>query len=617
MPSSDREREAERAIDLIRRLERDPPPEATSIGRYEITGELGKGGMAVVYRARDPKMGRDAAVKVLGELTAGRETVRVRLQREARTMAGLTHPNVVSVYDFGEDAGRMYLVMELVEGKPLDVVLKEKERDLPSLLELLEKAARGLGAVHERGIVHRDLKPANVLITAAGEPKVGDFGLAHLMDSETRLTKTGTVLGTPIYMAPEQVEGKREDITPRTDVYALGVILYEMLTGRPPHDAETAMELYGKIVHEEPVRPGALDPAVPGELEAICLKAMDKDPARRYADAAEMAEDLKRYREGRPVEARHPTMRRLLWKRVKRHRTAWTLGAAAALIGIAAVVVAATLLTKKASRSDALDRTVQAERMYEAGRYEETRRLAKEALGIWPDLPEARYWLRRLKIREYQALRGVPDARVVRGLVEVTPPRPETERERALREEIERELKSRPIEKGILALWDGRYEEALEEFGKVPADAAAGWEAELYSATAYYLNGEFEEAKRRLARHRGREPATIVPMYVRALIALAQAKEQAGEDPTELYRQAIAEANELGGDPGRILEARALVAWGKHEASFGRDPEEKYSRAIELAEGLEAHLVRGDAWMARAAFRDGRGRLDPKDPAEY
>ncbi|MHC4607122.1 MAG: tetratricopeptide repeat protein, partial [Planctomycetota bacterium] len=179
---------------------------------------------------------------------------------------------------------------------------------------------------------------------------------------------------------------------------------------------------------------------------------------------------------------------------------------------------------------------------------------------------------------------------------------------------------ARPVEKGILALWSGRHDEALKEFARVSVDEAGGWEAELYSATAYYLKGEFEEAKTRLAKHRGRDPEVTVPMWIRTLIALAQARERAGKDSEDLYEQAIGEADALGGSQGRVLEARALVSWGKMLASFGKDPEKKYSDAIERVEGLkeaEAHLVRGDAWMARAEFRDTRGRLDPQKPVEY
>src|SRR6185503_15684595 len=177
----------------------------------------------------------------------------------------LSHPNLVTVYDAGSVEGQAYLVMERVQGKSLGDVLRERPPGDRELVKILERAARGVAAAHERGIVHRDLKPANILISTSGEPKVSDFGMAHLMDSRMELTRTGVPLGTPLYMAPEQVQGQH-DITPRTDVYGLGAILYEMLSGRPPHAADSILDLYGKIAREEPVRPRRWRPTVPPEL---------------------------------------------------------------------------------------------------------------------------------------------------------------------------------------------------------------------------------------------------------------------------------------------------------------------------------------------------------------
>src|SRR5438128_6105290 len=165
--------------------------------------------------------------------------------------------------------------MELVEGRPLIEVLRERKHDLKTLLGLLEKAARGVAAAHQKGIVHRDLKPSNILVTVSGEPKVADFGLAHLVDSTAQLTKTGSSLGTPLYMSPEQVQGRSQEITPRTDVYSLGAILYEMLANRPPHTGETMMEIYGKIVHDDPLAPRSIDPKLPEEIQTVALKALE------------------------------------------------------------------------------------------------------------------------------------------------------------------------------------------------------------------------------------------------------------------------------------------------------------------------------------------------------
>ena len=213
----------------------DPP----SIPRYEILERMGEGATSVVYRARDRELNRAVAVKVLRPTAALSELARQRFQREAKAAAGLSHPHVVTLYDAGEAGGQFYLVMELVEGRPLNEALREGTLDRKASLRILEKVARGVAAAHDKGVIHRDLKPSNILIPPSGEPKVADFGLAHVVDSTAELTRTGSSLGTPLYMSPEQVEGRSKEITPRTDVYSLGAILYEVLTGRPPHGGET------------------------------------------------------------------------------------------------------------------------------------------------------------------------------------------------------------------------------------------------------------------------------------------------------------------------------------------------------------------------------------------
>jgi len=309
-----------------------PPPTLT---RFEIGEPLGEGATAVVYRARDRELGRGVALKLLRGAAFG-DIPRERFRREARAAAGLVHPNLVAIFDAGEDAGRPYLVLELVEGRSLAEVLAAPRPELRKLLALLEKAARGVAAAHAGGIVHRDLKPANILVTPEGTPKVGDFGLAHLSDSRSDLTRTGTTLGTPLYMAPEQVEGRPDRISPRTDVYALGAILYEILAARPPQLAETVAELYRKITDEDPAPPSTVAPGIPREAELIALKALEKDPARRYADAGEFADDLQRHLDGEPVHARPTGLAERLLRRIGRNRRTVGLGSLAAVALVAA-----------------------------------------------------------------------------------------------------------------------------------------------------------------------------------------------------------------------------------------------------------------------------------------
>ncbi len=302
-----------------------------SIPRYDVQAKLGEGATAVVYRAWDRDLRRPVALKILRESAGFSEIGRQRFRREAHAAAGLAHPNVITVHDAGEADGRLYLVMELVDGKPLNDFFSDPALDLRGRVGLIERAARGVAAAHEKGIVHRDLKPQNILVAAGGEPKVADFGLAHMADSTTALTRTGSTLGTPLYMSPEQVGGKAREITPRTDVWALGAILYEVLSTRPPFLGETHLEIYEKITHHDPL-PLGVSEAFSRDLETVALKALEKDPGRRYPSAREFADDLRRLLDGEAIKARRASPLAKLWKRLSRRR---------AMIGVAALLLAA------------------------------------------------------------------------------------------------------------------------------------------------------------------------------------------------------------------------------------------------------------------------------------
>ena len=313
----------------------DAPEAAAGFARYELTGVLGEGAMSVVHRARDRQLGREVAVKVLRESLLSHPVVAERFAREAQALARLDHPGIVKVYDSGMDGGRAYLVMELVEGESLSK--RSASLDRAARVRLLEKVARAVHHAHEKGVIHRDLKPENILV--AGEvPKVADFGLARLVESSPALTRSGAVMGTPMYMAPEQVEGGRE-VTIRTDVHALGVLLYELLTGRPPHVGESIPEVYAKISREDPVPPRRIDASVPWELEAVAMKALEKDPARRYRSAEDFAEDLRRFQAGEPVEARPVTGVVLLFRRARKRLPVLLALAPALLLLVALGVV--------------------------------------------------------------------------------------------------------------------------------------------------------------------------------------------------------------------------------------------------------------------------------------
>ncbi len=308
------------------------PEPASGFARYELLGVLGEGAMSVVHRARDRHLGRSVAVKVLRESLFSHPLVRDRFTREAQALARLDHPGIVRVFDSGLDGDRAYLVMELVEGEPLSKRLRPKPADRAGLVRVLEKVARAVQHAHEKGVIHRDLKPDNILVRG-DEPKVADFGLARLTESSPALTRSGAVVGTPMYMAPEQIEGR--EIGVRTDVHALGVLLYEILTGRPPHVGDSIPEVYAKISREEATPPRAIDPTLPRELEAVALKALEKDPERRYATAEEFADELSRYAAGDPVQARPASALSKALRSVRRHRLALLAAVPALLLVIA------------------------------------------------------------------------------------------------------------------------------------------------------------------------------------------------------------------------------------------------------------------------------------------
>jgi eukaryotic-like serine/threonine-protein kinase len=277
--------------------------EATAPG-YEILGELGRGGMGVVYLARQVDLKRRVALKMIlaGFHADSRE--RARFRTEAEAVARLQHPHIVQIYEVGDLDGRPFFSMELVDGGSLDRTIAGTPQPPTRAAQLVETLARAMDHVHRHGIIHRDLKPSNVLLTVDGVPKITDFGLAKLLDLGPGETPTDAFIGTPSYMAPEQASGQSRAIGPGSDVYALGAILYEMLTGRPPFRAETALDTALLVITQEPVAPTRLQPKVPRDLETICLKCLEKEPRRRYPDAGELADDLARFLAGEPIRAR-------------------------------------------------------------------------------------------------------------------------------------------------------------------------------------------------------------------------------------------------------------------------------------------------------------------------
>jgi tetratricopeptide (TPR) repeat protein len=335
---------------------------------YEVLALLGEGGMGVVYLARHQALDRLVALKML---KVGAQIHAADLQRfrtEAEAVARLQHPHIVQIHAVGECNGLPYFTLEYCAGGSLAKKLGGTPLPVREAAQLATTLAEAIAAAHRRQIVHRDLKPHNVLLTEEGVPKIGDFGLAKKLDAPAQQTHSGAVIGTPSYMAPEQARGERNAAGPLADVYALGAILYELLTGRPPFKAATAWETVCQVVEEEPVPVRRLQPGVPRDLETICLKCLHKDPAKRYAGAAELADDLRRFQEGEPIVARPASLPERTMKWVKRRP------ALAGLV-VALVLLVLWLAAGLAGMTWALVRADRAERL---AREDEARAAAAE-----------------------------------------------------------------------------------------------------------------------------------------------------------------------------------------------------------------------------------------------
>lgn len=274
----------------------------TPFGQYELLGEIGRGGMGVVYKARQRDLNRIVALKmILSSQLAADEDVR-RFYREARAAGRLRHPHIVGIHEVGNVHGQHYFAMEYIAGRSLSQWLKSGPLPPEQAATCLSAVARAVDYLHVHGILHRDLKPSNILIDDSNNPFVTDFGLAKIFQEDDDRTQTGVILGTPGYMAPEQAAGRVSEISPRSDVYSLGTILYEMLCGRPPFRDDNPLNTILQVLESEPTQPNRLNPRVPPALERICLRCLEKAPERRYATAAELADELDRYLRHEPLE---------------------------------------------------------------------------------------------------------------------------------------------------------------------------------------------------------------------------------------------------------------------------------------------------------------------------
>ncbi len=411
-PSSKAEEDIVRRLKLVRRS---PPPnpydppetqaenfadgklaaaatidfEIPSVPGYEIIEILGRGGMGVVFKARQIALQRIVALKMLQNLERGGEKLMGRFRTEADAIARLQHPNIVQIYDVGEVAGRPYFVLEYVAGGNLAQRLNGTPQSARMASEFVEVLARAVQAAHANGVVHRDLKPANILLVSAQEgaagavdttrdpntlaldgsllkaiPKIADFGLAKVANRDwgpqrhRSLTATGDLVGTPSYMAPEQAAPSGAPVGPAADVYALGAIFYELLTGRPPFKGETLLDTVLQVLHREPISVTDLQPNVPRDLDTICLKCLRKEPSHRYSSASELADDIQRFLRGEPINARPRGTGEKVWRWIRDHPVPSGLVAAGVLAPFAALIIL-SLLSARLVRSSALESAAQ------------------------------------------------------------------------------------------------------------------------------------------------------------------------------------------------------------------------------------------------------------------
>jgi tRNA A-37 threonylcarbamoyl transferase component Bud32 len=351
-PGSMRGKDRSRAT---RPWDADPPRDTglagwPAVAGFEILEELGRGGMGVVYKARQNNLSRLVALKmVLAGAHAGPDAL-ARFHNEAQAVASLQHPDIVQIHDVGQVGGLPYISLEFIDGGSLDRRIESRPQEPMQAARTIRIVARAIHAAHLRGIIHRDLKPANILLTADGRPKITDFGLARRLGDDSDQTRTGTIVGTPDYMAPEQALGQAHDAGPLADQHALGAILYELLTGRPPFRGATAHDTIEQVRTQEPVPPKRLQPKVPRDLETICLKCLQKEPHRRYPSADALADDLDRFLDGRTIRARPVSAVARLGHWCRRNPRVAVL-AAAVLVLVVTVATTSTVFAARLARA--------------------------------------------------------------------------------------------------------------------------------------------------------------------------------------------------------------------------------------------------------------------------
>jgi tetratricopeptide (TPR) repeat protein len=564
------------------------------LAEYVVLGRLGRGGMGEVFKARDIRLGRLVAVKMIVASRASSHDL-LRFRAEAHALAKLQHPHIVQIFEVNEHEGQPFIVLELLEGGTLAEKLRRQPQPTAVTAGMIETLARTMHAAHLQGIVHRDLKPSNVLLTTHGELKITDFGLAKQLDEDSQLTRTGVLMGTPDYMAPEQAAGTSQAIGPAADVYALGAMLYEMLTGKPPFRAGTMLETLEMVRSTDPVPPSRLRPNVPRDLETICLKCLEKKPDRRYASALELAEDIHRFSIGETITARRAGAMERVTKWARRRPTAAAL-VATVVVALAALGVLGAWsnnrLRHSAERADARSRQARAvvddmyTRVAEEWLAEEPYKDAlrqeflEKALALYQEFVEESD--RDPELRRQAALASFRMGEILRTLDRGDGARAAYARAIAAQEALRDEHPTTPIYRQDLANTWNWLGELLRERGRPSAEVEPNYREALTLQQQLVKETPNDVSLRKeLARSH----------YNLAIVDLDQARHADAADHLE---QAIGLLGELRrADPGaadvRHELARCLINRGvldKEKRDFAA-AQKDYQDAIELLEGLK------------------------------
>ncbi len=560
-----------------------PSPPASGdlpqIPGYEVREILGWGGMGVVYKALHLRLNRVVALKMLLAGAHASPTDLERFLRESKAVAGLRHPNIVQVYDADGDHGQPFFTLEFVEGGSLAQKLNGTPQPARQAAEMVMTLARAVAVAHRGGILHRDLKPANVLLTPDGTPKISDFGLARRLEGGEGLTLSGATVGTPGYMAPEQANGETRTLGTAVDIYALGAILYEMQTGRPPFRAETAAATLRQVIAQEPVPPTRLNPAMPRDLETICLKCLQKEPHRRYASAESLADDLHRFLEGRPILARATGGPEHAWRWCRRHPRE------AAIAGLAMLLVLSAGGIAWRSGRQNVERRI--ERAREEGRARHAVELlleqAKSLRGLarWPEAVNSLQQAAEI-VRE----QGVEDqrGRVERAMRDVRMAK-ELDRNRQATERIVGQ------EHRTASVCDD-YRREFRDYGLPVAEASAAESADRIRRSE--IRQDLIDA---LDDWAFREPDEAIQTRLAAILRLVDPDPWRGPGPRP-------------GEPRRSASVGAIGRLRPPAGTIGAGPDRPFQPALVQRPGLEIPAVRG---LDQGGVAD-RGRSQGEGP---